>query len=243
MKQTIGEQQIHPQLLQKVAPDVVSTEGQQKLQSKQLAAQRLQGVLDKALQIASTRLGGDASTRIKDTDTAMKKVGQKRLEGRADYSIDDLRDLLGGRLVVDKDKIPQAKEEIGHMQKAGLFTIKKEEQRNVGDYQAYHYDVKMPDGTMAELQIHTKKSEASSIANHDIRANFGDKPPKEWQQIQEKQAAMIDNMSGEKAKALTQALQSLHKMSDNKPIPAVLTAAVIKGVSNNGRSITNNKTR
>lgn len=227
MKQTIGEQQISPELLAKVAPDVASPQGQQQLAGKQMAARRLQGILDNALKIASHKLQGDSSTRVKEIDTAAKKIGQKRLEGRRDYSINDLRDMVGGRLVVDKDKMPQAKNEISAMERAGLFKIKKEEKRTVGTYEATHYDVKLPDGTMGEIQIHTKKSEAVSVANHDIRAQFGDKPPKLLQKVQEKQAEIINKMPGNKARLITQALQTMHKANGNKPIPLIHTASVI----------------
>lgn len=225
---SIGEQQVSPHLLAKVAPDVASQEGQAKLQEKRMAAQKLQGMLDKALSVAAKRLGGDSSTRVKDIDTAAKKVGQKRIQdGNDKYGIDDLRDLLGGRLVIDKNKIPAAKDEISAMEKAGLFKIKKAEERTVGTYSAFHYDVKLPDGTMGEIQLHSPKSEAVSVANHDIRAQYGDKPPKPLQQVQKKQADIIDKMPSEKAKLITTALQSMHKANNNKPIPLIHTAAVI----------------
>lgn len=232
MKQSLGEQQVSPDLLTKVAPDVAGPQGQQQLMAKQMAAKKFQGILDMALKTASSKLGGSSSTRIKDVDTASKKIGQKRIEdGNSDYGINDLRDFLGGRVVVDKDKIPQAKDEIHAMAKAGLFKIDKEEKRNVGTYNAYHYDVKLPTGEMAEIQIHTKKSEAASVANHDIRAQLGEDPPDAWKAVQQKQADLIEKMPGDKAKFVTQALQKLHQMNDNKPIPAQLTAQIVKGVN------------
>lgn len=99
MKAQIGEQQVTPQLTAKVAPDVINLQGQQQLQAKQVAANKIKGMLDQALQMASGKIGGHASTRVKDLDTAAKKVVQKRVEGRPEYDVDDLRDILGGRKI------------------------------------------------------------------------------------------------------------------------------------------------
>lgn len=227
MKAQIGEQQVTPQLTAKVAPDVINLQGQQQLQAKQVAANKIKGMLDQALQMASGKIGGHASTRVKDLDTAAKKVVQKRVEGRPEYDVDDLRDILGGRIVVDKKDIPKAKAEIQEMSKQGLFKIKKEEQRSEGNYNAYHYDVKFPNGEYAELQIHTDRSEAESIANHDIRAKQGQEPSPQWQAVADKQAQIINSMPKDKAYAISQALQSLHKINNNKPIQPELTAAVV----------------
>jgi ppGpp synthetase/RelA/SpoT-type nucleotidyltranferase len=224
----IGEQEVTPQMTAQVAPDVASQQGQQQLQAKQVAAHKIKDVLDQALGIAADKLGGHASTRVKDLDTAQKKIAQKRLQGRTGYGVDDLNDILGGRLVVDKKNIPSAKQEIQKMSKSGLFQIKKEQQVKEGNYNGYHYDIVTPDGNKGELQIHTNSTEAESIANHDIRAKQGEDPSPQWQAIQDKQAQIIDSLSKKKAYAISQALQSLHQMNNNKPIAPEITAAVVK---------------
>ena len=226
----IAEQQISPQLAQQVAPDVVNQQGQQQLQAKAIAAHKMKGVIDQALGVAADKLNGHSSTRVKDLDTAQKKIAQKRLQGRENYSVDDLNDMLGGRLAVDKKKIPEAKQEIQRMSKAGLFTIKKEQQVKEGTYSGYHYDIMTPDGNKGELQLHTDHTEAESIANHDIRAQQGENPDPKWQAVQDKQAEIIQDLPKGKAYAITQALQSLHKMNNNKPISPILTASVIKSL-------------
>ncbi len=173
----IGEAQITPELAQKVAPDVMSPQGQQQLQAKSIAANRFKGVIDKALGMAAQKLGGTHSTRVKQLDTATQKIVQKRLQGRS-YDIDNLNDMFGGRIVLsDKDDFGKAKDEIIKMSKAGLFKIKHMETVKTGNYDAYHVDIVAPDGLKGEIQLHTPRSEAESIANHDMRALHGEKPP------------------------------------------------------------------
>lgn len=223
----IGEQEITPQVAQQVAPDVVSPAGQQQLQAKQVAAQRMKGTIDTALGIAAKKLNGTSSTRVKDIDTATKKIVQKRLQGR-DYGIKEVNDMLGGRLVVDKNKIGDAKHEIRVMSKQGLFKIHKEEDVKEGEYHGYHFDITTPDGERGEIQVHTFHSETESIANHDIRAQQGEDPDPKWEKVQKVQNQIIQTLPADKSRAVSQALQSLHKMNQNKPIPAVMTAKVIK---------------
>lgn len=213
MKQTIGEEQISDKLLKKVAPDVIDKGGQEKLMAKTLAASKMKDMLDKALALASNAIGATFSSRVKDIDTATKKIGQKRLQGR-DYGIEDLHDLLGGRLIVNSPKdYDSGEEQIRQMEKSGIFKIKKQEKVKTGNYEARHFDVVLPNGTKGEIQLHTKQSEAESLANHQIRAEFGEKPEGIVKALRDKQADIIEDLHPDRAKALSNAIGTLVKQN------------------------------
>lgn len=224
MKQSIGEQQITPQIEQTVAPDVNRME----LQKKAIAANQIKGVLDGALSMAADKLGGHSSTRVKDIDTAAKKIAQKRIEGRSDYDEGDLRDMLGGRLVIDKKDIPKAKSEIQEMSKQGLFKIKKEEQRKDGNYSAYHYDVQFPTGDMGEIQIMTHQAAMESTLNHSMRAVYGENPPEPIRKLQDAQAEIAKKTDNNTAQKIADVINQLTKQNNNKPLNPIITASLAK---------------
>ncbi len=230
MKQQVAEQEINDKLLKKIAPDVISENGQKELMAKRMAAHHMQGMLDRALAMASNAIGGTFSTRVKDSDVATKKIAQKRLQGR-DYGIKNLNDMLGGRLVVNSPKdFDKAEEQINEMAKQGIFTIKKKEHIKTGNYDARHFDVKLPNGLTGEVQVHTKHSEAESMANHQIRAEFGEKPEGIVKALRDKQADIIDDMHPDHAKALSHAISLLQKQ-DGVPPDHVTIAKLIKQAS------------
>jgi len=229
MRGSVPEQQITPQLAVKVAPDVVSPQGQQQLQLKRLAAQKVKDMLDQAFKMAASTIpGATFNSRIKNMDVAQRKIIQKRVEGRK-YGMDNLNDLYGGRFTVEKpEDFKKVKQELSQMEDAGLFKIKKQETVRVGNYEAYHSDIVAPDGTKAEVQIHLPQSESESVSNHDLRALYGEKPPTPIRKLVDMQADINDKMPNGKARAITQALQLLHKMNGDKPIPPELTASILQ---------------
>ena len=231
MKPNIGEAQITPQLTATVAPDVATPQGQNQLVAKAVAANQIKVMLDKALEMASKAVGGTFSSRVKDLDTAQKKIVQKRLQGR-DYGVSDVNDMLGGRITVNsKGDFGAAKKEIEKMADTGMFKIKKAEPVKQGNYEAFHFDVTMPNGLGAELQIHTHQSEAEAVANHDMRAIHGENPPKQVKKLVDTQAGIIKDLPNPKARAVADALQTLHKQNDNKPIDTKITASIIKHIA------------
>ncbi len=225
----VAEEQITPQVTQHVAPDI----NPQDLQTKAAAATRMKGVLDKAFNLAATQVkGATFNSRIKNLDVAQKKIVQKRMEGR-NYGIDDLNDLYGGRFTVEKPgDFKKVKAELTDMEKAGLFQITKQETVKTGNYEAYHTDITAPDGTKGEVQIHLPQSEAESVANHDLRAIHGEKPPDGVQRLVDTQAGITQGLSNDKARTATHALQTLHKINNDKPINPVITAQVLRRVQN-----------
>ncbi len=225
MNKSIAEEQITPQIATKIAPDVVSPQGQQQLQVKAVAANRIKSAIDQAFQIAAESLGGKASSRIKDIDTAQKKIVQKRLQGR-DYGIENLNDMLGIRLTVDKADVSKAKKEIETMQKAGLFKIDKQEEVKTGNYSAYHYDLIAPDGTKAEAQVMTPQQEAESMLNHSMRSVAGENPDPQTKAVTDAQAAIAKKLPNDKANQIAETLKQLMKKNNNNPLPPTLTASV-----------------
>lgn len=229
-----GETSITPDMIQKVAPDVAAPKGQSELSARMVGASRIKGMFESALGIAAKNLGGTSSVRVKDPATAQKKIVQKRMEGR-DYGVDNLNDLIGGRIVINKESdLPKAKKEIIEMEKAGLFKIKKQEVVRSGNYDAFHSDLVFPDGTKGELQIHTPQSEAESIVNHDQRAIHGEKLPDPVKKLTDIQASIAERLPNNKARLVSQALQSLHKQNNNQPIHPAITAAVLRSAEKGG---------
>ncbi len=227
MKTQIAEQDVTPELLKKVAPDVTSEKGQQKLMANAVMASKVKGMLDKALGLAADKLGGKSSSRIKSIETTMKKIGTKRLEHR-DYHIDDINDTIGGRISVKKESdIPLAEKEIDQMEKVGLFRIKKKQDVNVGTYNARHIDVEFPNSTHGEIQLMTHQQEATSLVNHDLRAVHGENPPPLVKSLQEKQAKITDKMSNDTAKTFSHALAALHQATDGQPVSPKITAQML----------------
>lgn len=226
--QVPGEASITPQQVSQVAPDTQGQQGQAEMLQKLVGAHTMKNMLDNAFKLAAKATGADFSSRVKDPDTIEKKIVQKRLEHR-EYDIDDIRDSYGGRFtVMDKKDIPKVKEQIGAMADAKLFKILKEEKRQDGTYSAYHYDIKTIDGHSGEVQIHTAQSALESVANHDIRAVHGENPQNEAvNRLKEKQASLAHSMPPQKALAVTQMLQGVHKQNGNKPVNPQITAAIL----------------
>lgn len=227
-----GEEQITPQTAQQVAPDIVSDQGQQQLLAKTIAAHRIKNMLDTAFDLAAKHIpGATFNSRIKNMDVAQKKIVQKRMQGR-DYDIDSLNDIYGGRFTVEHESdFKKVKKELSDMENIGLFKIGKQETVKTGNYEAFHTDIIAPDGTRGEIQIHLPQSEASSVATHDLRALYGEKPPPLIKKLVDTQANITENLPSNKARAVTQALQSLHKQNNDKPLPLPLTASIVNQAS------------
>ena len=227
--QAIGEAAITPQTEQAVAPDVSSQQGQSQLFQKAVQANQAKPIFDTLLKKIATKLGGESSTRVKSIETAAAKIAQKRLQGR-DYGIPDINDMLGGRIIIkNKDDFSQAKSAIKAAAKQGSFKINEAEPVKQGTYRAFHYDVTLPNGVGAEIQIHTPHSASEAVVNHDLRAVHGEKPESPAvTTLRELQAKLIDKLPGDKAVALSKIVQDLRKQNNNKPIDPRVTAALIK---------------
>ena len=228
----IPEGQVSPQMQQQVAPDVASQQGQQALFQKAVHANVAKKQLDAVMEAVASHLGATTNSRVKNIETASKKIAQKRMQpGRGDYGIEDLNDMLGARLVVKSDKdIPKAKQAIEKLASAGVFDINKQQQVKQGSYNAYHFDVTLSNGTKAELQVHTKKSELEAISNHTLRSEFGENPQdKAVELLKNKQADMINKIPSDKIASITQALKGIEQQ--NGKIDPMQSAQAIASAS------------
>lgn len=226
----IGENQVSSQIMQQVASDVASPQGQKQLFRKAVGANIAKQQLDAVMQVISSHLGATTTSRVKNIETAGKKIAQKRLQGR-DYGIEDINDMLGSRLVVKNiGDINKAKKSIQTLSKAGVFDIEKEQQVKQGTYGAYHYDVKFSNGTKAEIQIHTPQSEAEAVINHSLRAVHGENPEnKAVEVLRNKQARVAKDLPNKKAQEVTQAISSMMKHQDGLVSP-IQSAQVLSQV-------------
>lgn len=226
--QSIGEQSIPAQQIQQTVPEAGQQQGQMQLLAKLVGGNKIKNMLDEAFKLAAKHVGATFNSRVKNADSMIKKVAQKRLQKR-DYDIDDINDAYGGRFITDKPgQISNIKKQMEKMEDIGLFKIKKEEPVKHGTYDAYHYDIESPDGHRGEVQIHTAQSELEAVANHDLRAVHGEKPQdKSVEHLKEAQLKVAKAMPPDKARSVTDALQQLHKNSNNQPLPPHVTAAVL----------------
>ncbi len=226
MKTQIAEQDVTPQLLKKIAPDVVSSQGQEKLMAKTMQAAKMKDMLETALKLAAKEIGGEITSRIKTIDTMKRKIAQKRLSGR-DYDISDINDAYGARWIIDKSKIGKAKEEIRNMAKAGLFKIKKEQDVKDNEYHGYHFDIETLDSSKGELQVHHPQSALEATSNHTLRYDYGDMPKGHIvSKLKHEQRERAYDTPNDEALAKTHLIQSLEKQQGGKTTP-MQTAMVL----------------
>lgn len=227
--QAIGEASIPEGTVDQTVPEANEPQGQAQLLAKLISANKLKNMLDSAFELAAKHIGATFNSRVKHAENAVKKVAQKRLQGR-DYDIGDINDAYGGRFVVDSPKdISKVKSQMDEMAKIGLFIIKKEESITHGTYKSYHFDIETPDGHRGEVQIHTAQSELSAEAEHDLRALYGENPKDEnIEKLRKAQDKMAKSMPSNRARLVTEALTQLHKQNDNQPISPQITATVLQ---------------
>lgn len=222
----IGESQTAP-VLGQVTPDVLSPQGKQALFQKMVQATIEQKKLDSIYQPLADKLGAQFSSRVKNPQTTVQKIAQKRLQGR-NYGIDNLNDLYGMRITVDhKSQMPAAIKAItAESEKAGIKVIKSERVNN-DTYEAYHLDLKTPSGVTFEAQVHTPQSEAEAVTNHSLRSVFGENPPPMVDKLREKQAQMIKNMPNDNASALIKSVKQLGQQNSGQPLdPRIIASAI-----------------
>src|ERR1039457_6999186 len=121
MNGSVGEAAIDQATMQKVAPDVVSQEGKGQLFQKAVEAHQAKKQLDAILGAVADHIGATLNSRVKDQETAAKKIAQKRMQGR-DYKIEDINDMLGARLTMPSERsFPKAKAAMQKLADAGVF--------------------------------------------------------------------------------------------------------------------------
>ena len=106
----------------------------------------------------------EISLDIKDVESASKKILRKQLEGKW-KSVEEVNDILRGTIIAE------SKEEARSMaKKFGNLAVKIDDYflKPKGRYRGINIDLKLPDGSLAELQIHTRQSLDAAAKIHEV---------------------------------------------------------------------------
>lgn len=227
-QQSPPEAQITPPVQAQITPDLVSQQGKQVLHSTLANTIVQKKFLDYIFKGIADKMGVEFNSRIKNPETVIQKVATKRMEGR-DYNLDDVNDSYGGRFVIKKpSQVGQIQGMLHKAEELGVFKIDKQEERTQATYHAYHMDIITPDKVRGEIQIMSPAEELESVANHSLRAVFGQKPAPEVAKLRDIQANLAKKIPGEAAHQKAQQIQDIGKQMGDKPIDPRITAAVLK---------------
>ena len=91
--------------------------------------------------------------------------------------------------------------------------IQKMQQVHHDTYHAFHIDFTR-DGVKGEIQIHTPASLNESVANHDIRNVYGEKPPAPLEQVKKQNQARAYKLAPDQAQQEAQALEIIKQARD-----------------------------
>lgn len=206
---TGGESGLDPQDIQKFGN---KADPQQISQVYQQAAQN-KPVLDQLVSTTGQQTGGRMETNFKNPDTLAEKIVTKNAEDpQRNYTPQDVNDVYRARLIYpDKGTLYQGVNLFKQgVQQSGLQVAKETDFfKNPEDgYQGYHIDIKMPNGQHQEVQFHTEKSLAASLATHDFHAEYGDES---MPAAAEKQKAALNHeimdMPNPQAKAISDQIE------------------------------------
>src|SRR5579859_5439888 len=152
-QQPPGESAITPQVAAQTAPDVVNPQGLQQLHQQMSATIAQKGMLDFIFKGIAQKTGAQFSSRIKNAQSVVQKIAQKRMQGR-DYNLDDVNDAYGARFITaDKDVQDEIKKLVSKAESLGVIQITKKQDVTTGTYHAYHIDFQTKDGANGEIQI------------------------------------------------------------------------------------------
>lgn len=223
----VGESVINPQVQQQVAPDVVSPQGKQQLFNKLATATVNKKGLDQIFGAIANKYGGTFSSRVKSPQTVVQKIAQKRIQGR-DYNTSDVNDLYGARLITEKKNFPKIIKDIEKVSSVLGFDINKNEDASHGTYKGWHIDMQDPQGGKFEIQLHTPQSEAEAVVNHSLRSQYGEEPDNPAvEQLRNKQAAIVNQLPDQKARAISEGVKQLGKQNGGQPIDPRVIASTL----------------
>jgi len=231
--QSIGESSITPQQQGQVAGDVVSPQGKQQLFTHLAAATQQKDLLDFIFKGIAEKAGAEFSSRVKNPQTVVQKIAQKRMQGR-DYGVEDINDAYGSRIVVKSAKqVPEIKKFVEKAEELGILKINKSEMVSTDYHKAWHIDFKTKQGTSGELQILTPQEEANSVINHDLRSVFGEKMKRQVKQLANMQSEKAKQLPNDKAHKLAQMVSQLHANTKGQPLPPRVNAQALASIQNN----------
>lgn len=226
MNPQMGEATIDQNTQQRMASDVVNPQGQQKMSSALASTMMKKGLLDFILKGISEKVGGEFTSRVKNPETMVQKIVKKRMDGEK-YGMEDVNDVYGGRIIVNREDIPQVQKMLNKASELGVFDIKKQEMVKNEAHQAYHVDILTSDGVKGEIQVMTPQDELKSVAEHPLYSAIGDKLPKPAKELVDKQGKVIDTLNKDTAHSKAMAIQELGKQNNGLVDPRVI-AGIIK---------------
>lgn len=229
--QSIGESQVTPQMMQQTAPDVMSPQGGQQMFQKMAKATIDKQGLDAVFKAIAEKYNGDFISRLKNPQTVAQKIVQKRLQGRK-YGLDNVNDLYGARLIMEKKDFPKAIKDIEKVASALGFKINKNEDASHGTYDGHHIDMQDNHGGKFEVQLHTPHSEAESSINHSLRSVYGENPVPEVEELRKRQAELVKKLPNDKARQLSETVKQLGQQVQG-PIPPQVTAQLLQSQQEN----------
>lgn len=149
-----------------------------------------------ALYRVASRADYQFGDELKTTQSAYRKIWEKRKEGDSSYGIDDVEDIIGLRLVcVYPSDVQRVLDFLKNLRDTGFLGYYKEElqQRDTG-YRAYHVNVALPDIDLTdykcEIQVLTMLEETWSYKAHDLIY----KPEEAVTEEEKQQAAIVSEI-------------------------------------------------
>jgi ppGpp synthetase/RelA/SpoT-type nucleotidyltranferase len=164
--------------------DIISPAGQKELGDRTQKALQNQGTFQDLLDTVAQQQRARSMSNIKNPFSTVQKIVEHRMQGEDQYTMGDVNDMLRGTIAIkDQSQIPstvsQLKDEITQR---GYKVVNENDYFNnpqKNGYQGYHIDIQMPDGQIAEIQIHTPQSLANATTSHPLYAQFDQNMPKE----------------------------------------------------------------
>lgn len=207
-----GEQSLNPNELQELVPDLVSSKGQQLVNTMLSKANKVKPELDNQFKLIAAQNGLDPNvdfeSRVKNPDTVVKKVAVHRQAGKDGYRVNNVNDLYGARFIADtpnqKQRIMDALQDL---HSNNWMKIDKQEQVDHGTYHANHVDFNK-DGVKGEIQIHDPHSLFESVINHEIRAKYGEKPPAQLEAQKQANMTLGYKMPADSIQRMAQIIQA-----------------------------------
>ncbi len=175
-------------VIQQEGSDLTSPKGKQEMTGAYQKAYFNNQSLNNLLSTVATRTGARAINGMKNPNTTIKKVVEKRVDDPSQpYGLNDVGDISRGRLVFQNQQAlkkgldtlkSEAKDAgIKVVKEQNMFTNPDKEAKETG-YKGYHVDLEMPNGQHTEVQLHTINSYASAMLTHAIHESYGDNVPK-----------------------------------------------------------------
>ena len=230
-----GEASITPPMQQQAAPELTQPQGQQQINQKLALAKVEKEKLDFIFKGIATKCKAEFSSRIKNPNTIVQKVAQKRMAGR-DYGLEDINDTYGARIIIkNTNEIPPITKMVEKAADIGLFKIKKSEMVKTPYHSGHHVDFKTGNGTNGELQILTAKEEANSAINHDLRAIHGEPLKGTVKQLADLQAKKATALPHKTAHNLAQVIAAVHKPGNDAPMPPQVNAGILASIKGSNR--------